>query len=81
MKEALEKIEILSKTFGYPQIIVSDRGTCFTSTEFEEYCSERSIRHHKITTGLPRANCQVERINGIIVPVLTKLSLDNPAVV
>jgi len=31
-----------------------------------------------ITTGLPRANGQIERINRIIIPVLTKLSIDDP---
>jgi len=30
-----------------------------------------------ITTGLPRANGQIERINRTIIPVLTKLSIDD----
>lgn len=32
-----------------------------------------------ITTGVPRANGQVERINRSIISILTKLSLQNPA--
>lgn len=31
-----------------------------------------------ITTGLPRANGQIERINRTIIPVLTKLSINEP---
>lgn len=31
-----------------------------------------------ITTDLPRANGQIERVNRTIIPVLTKLSMDDP---
>ena len=31
-----------------------------------------------MTTGLPRANGQVERLNSVIISVLSKLSLDDP---
>lgn len=30
-----------------------------------------------ITTGLPRSNGQIERLNGTIIPVLIKLCLEN----
>lgn len=39
---------------------------------------EEGIKHFKITTGLPRANGQVERVNATIIPVLAKLSIDDP---
>jgi len=35
--------------------------------------------HHLITTGVPRGNGQVERINQVILSILTKLSLEKPA--
>lgn len=31
------------------------------------------------TTGVPRGNGQVERLNRVIIPILSKLSVDNPA--
>lgn len=31
-----------------------------------------------ITTGLPRSNGQIEKINRMIIPVLTKLSTNDP---
>ena len=74
-REVIEKLDNLSQVFGFPQNIISDRGTCFTSHEFDEYCIGNDINHHKITAGLPRANGQVERVNGIIIPILTKLAL------
>lgn len=37
-----------------------------------------NIEHVTVTTGVPRGNGQVERINKIIISVLTKLSLGKP---
>ena len=56
-----------------------DRGTAFSSDEFRQYCEDEGIKHSMITTGLPRANGQVERINRSIIPILTKLSVDDPS--
>lgn len=75
-QEVIDKLEIQSVIFGYPRRIISDRGTAFTSHLFEEYCEKRSIKHILITTGVPRSNGQVERINQIIIPTLTKLTID-----
>ena len=76
--EVIQKLELQRKTVGNPVNIMSDKGTAFTSIEFENYCQEHNIQHFKITAGLPRANGQVERINSIIIPVLTKLSIKDP---
>lgn len=77
-KETIDKLESQKSIFGNPSRIISDRGTAFTSTEFESYCQEEGIEHIKITIGLPRANGQIERINRTIIPVLTKMSLNDP---
>ena len=78
-KEVIQKLDAQKKIFGSPSNIISDKGTAFTSQEFKDYCHTENINHFLITAGLPRANGQVERINAIIIPVLTKLSLDNPS--
>ncbi|GFX21488.1 retrovirus-related Pol polyprotein from transposon 17.6 [Trichonephila clavipes] len=65
------------KTFGSPIRIISDRGSAFTSKLFNDYCDEESIQHLQIATGVPRGNGQVERIHRTLIPVLTKLSLDD----
>lgn len=77
-KEVIDRLTLQQKTFGNPSRIISDKGTAFTSKEFEDYCTNERIQHVTITTGVPRGNGQVERINRIIIPVLTKLSLENP---
>lgn len=77
-KEVIDKLAVMEATFGNPEKLVSDRGTAFTSKDFGNYCSEREIRHILITTGVPRANGQVERLNAIIINVLAKLSMNEP---
>lgn len=64
--------------FGNPHRIISDRGSAFTSHEFEDYCKQEKIHRHLITTGIPRANGQVERLNRMIIPLLTKLAAPRP---
>lgn len=76
--EVLTRLKKQATIFGNPRRIISDRGTAFTSHLFEEYCKEQGIRHVLITTGVPRGNGQVERINRIIIPILTKMSIGKP---
>ncbi|XP_068139879.1 uncharacterized protein [Drosophila tropicalis] len=67
-----------STIFGNPTFIISDWGSAFTSQDFLKYCDNEDIKHVKTTTALPKVNGQVERLNAIIIPVLSKLSVDDP---
>lgn len=74
---SVEVIDRLSKqalVFGNPRKIISDRGTAFSSHEFADYCKKEDVQHIMITTGIPRANGQVERVNRTLIPLLTKLA-------
>lgn len=77
--EVIKCLQQQQKVFGNPTRIISDRGTAFTSEEFRNYCQKGNIQHVLITTGVPRSNGQVERVNRVIVPILTKLSLNEPS--
>ncbi|GFS39271.1 transposon Tf2-6 polyprotein [Trichonephila inaurata madagascariensis] len=74
----LDKLRLQQKTFGNPKRIITDRGSAFTSKDFNDYCAEEEIQHLQIATGVPRGNGQVERVHRTLIPVLTKLSLDDP---
>ncbi|GFX05341.1 retrovirus-related Pol polyprotein from transposon 17.6 [Trichonephila clavipes] len=76
-ESALEKLKQQQKTFGNLIRIISDRASAFTSKLFNDYCDEENIQHLQIATGVPRGNGQVERIHRTLIPVLTKLSLDD----
>ncbi|GFX04576.1 transposon Ty3-I Gag-Pol polyprotein [Trichonephila clavipes] len=58
--------------------IITDKGSAFTSSAFEDYCKKQNILHISITTGLPRSNGQIEKQNSTIIAVLSKLSVDDP---
>ncbi|XP_036142863.1 uncharacterized protein LOC118645589 [Monomorium pharaonis] len=57
-----------------PLRIISDRGSCFTSREFEEFLKDGNIKHVKIATASHQANGQVERYNRTILPMIAKLA-------
>lgn len=74
----VNRLKKQSVSFGNPKRIISDRGAAFTSAVFEDYCNEEGIEHVLITTGIPRANGQVERVNCTLIPLVTKLSAPKP---
>lgn len=77
--EVIKKLDMQKQIFGNPKQIITDRGTAFTSKEFSDYCETEAITHRTITTGLPRANGQVERLNRTIISVLSKLAIEDPS--
>lgn len=77
-QKIIKKLELQRQIFGNSAFIISNRGTAFLSKEFQDYCDDKGIKHILITIGLPRANGQVERMNWTIIPILTKLSLEEP---
>lgn len=78
-KDGLEKLKNQKKIFDNPSCTTSDRGTAFTAGKFQNYCEEECIEQHKIITGLLSANGQVERVNFIIIPILSTLSIEKPS--
>ncbi|GFV17557.1 transposon Tf2-6 polyprotein [Trichonephila clavipes] len=77
-QEAIERLKLQQKTFGNPSRVISDKGGAFRSKEFEDYCADEQISNVQITTGVPRGNGQVERIHEVLIPVLTKMSIEDP---
>lgn len=66
----IRALEKFVNDFGAPQRIVTDRGTCFTSRSFEEFCRQHGIRHTVNSPRHPQANGLVERLNLTLIPVL-----------
>ncbi|GFW13026.1 hypothetical protein TNCV_3329581 [Trichonephila clavipes] len=76
--EVINRLENQKHVFGNPARIITDKGSAFTSSAFEDYCKKQNILHISITTGLPRSNGQNEKQNSTIIAVLSKLSVDDP---
>lgn len=70
-------IKHLTDYFRYyskPIRVVSDRASCFTSEYFTSFLQDQNIVHVLISTGVPRANGQVEVVNKSIRAMCAKLS-------
>lgn len=77
-EETLKKLKLLTGIFENPWRIIADRGTVFTSSAFQEFCTDENIELVHTTTGVPRGNGQVGRIHRTIIPALTQLSIEDP---
>lgn len=64
-------------TFKIPDRLISDRGTCFTSHAFKQYCLDKGIKHILNAVASPRSNGQVERYNRTILGSLTAQNLNH----
>lgn len=69
-----ELVLILRETitlFGTPSLVITDRGTNFSSSNVQSLFRELQIQHHMISTGTPRSNGQVERYVATVINMLT----------
>jgi transposase InsO family protein len=55
---------------GLSDVLISDRGTCFTSRQFHDFLNERHVKHVLNAVRHPRANGVCERVNRSLVPML-----------
>jgi transposase InsO family protein len=74
--KAVEFIQEIMFMFGIPNNIITDLGSNFTSSEFFDFCEQRSIQIKYASVAHPRANGQVERANGMILNALRKKVFD-----
>ncbi|GFV18694.1 hypothetical protein TNCV_4755811 [Trichonephila clavipes] len=77
-QEGIERLKLQQKTFGNPSRLINVKGVAYRSKEFEDYCADEQITNVQIPTGVRRGNGQVERIHGVLIPVLTKMSIKDP---
>lgn len=77
-QEVINQLTTHFANYSRPRVLVSDRGAAFTSNEFKSFCTENNIQHVCTATHSPKANGQVERINRIVGPMISKL-IDNDA--
>ena len=57
----IEKLRSLFATHGLPEVVVSDNGPCFTSTEFENFIKRNGIKRTTSAPWHPSSNGQAER--------------------
>ena len=62
--------------FGFPQILVSDNGSQFTSTEFQNFLSQHHIIHHKSPSYHPATSGLAENMVESVKSYLKKYKCD-----
>ena len=63
-------IDRVCSRFGFPESIVSDRDTRFTSAFFKEVCSRLNIKQNMSTAFHPQTDGQTERMNRVLEEML-----------
>jgi hypothetical protein len=74
--KAVEFIQDIIFRFGIPNSIITDLGSNLTSSEFFDFCEQKSIQIKYASVAHPRANGQVERANRMILEALRKKVFD-----
>ena len=60
-KATIDKLRTSFATHGLPRVIVTDNGSNFTSTEFEDFLTQNGIKHIKSAPFHPSSNGLAER--------------------
>jgi transposase InsO family protein len=74
--KAVELIQDIIFRFAISNSIITDLGSNFTSSEFFDFCEQKSIQIKYASIAHPRANGQVETPNGMILEALRKKVFD-----
>ena len=72
LDRAVDFISDIIHRFGFPHTIITDLGSNFASQSFWDFCENSCIEVKYASVAYPRANGQVERINGLILDDLKK---------
>ena len=64
--------------YGAPSILISDQGTNFRSSDFEEFLETWGVRHHRSSPAHPQSNEMIEKFKGTLAMLLHSLASHNP---
>jgi hypothetical protein len=69
---AVKFFESITYRYGVPNNIITDNGTNFTSSEFQDFAKELGIKIKYASVAHPKSNGQVEKANGLVCADLKK---------
>jgi len=69
----IQCLKHLFSTYGFPRVLISDNGTAFTCTEFNDFLVRCGVKHKYSSVYYPESNSTVERFHGTLKSRLDKL--------
>ena len=60
-QSTIEHLRSMFARFGLPKVMVTDNGSCFTSSDFAEFARRNQIRHLRTAPYHPSSNGLAER--------------------
>jgi len=72
-EQLITRVQMFVDTYGLPRRFVTDRGSCYTSGAFEQYCLQRGIVLVWTSSRHPQANGQVERSHSVVMAALRSI--------
>ncbi|KAI0996082.1 hypothetical protein K3495_g12100, partial [Podosphaera aphanis] len=66
------------RNFGTPKQIISDNPNCFTGIEARQFQTKYGLTVTHTTLGRPQSNGKIEKVNGVLKSILTRVLLDTP---
>lgn len=72
-QELVDTVRDSVTLFGTPSLIITDRGSNFSSKQLQALFTEWQVEHHMIATGTPRGNGQVERYVTTVTNMLSTM--------
>lgn len=76
-QETIKVLRRLFATFGIPDLMISDNGTPFISSEMQQFFNKNGVRHNTSAPYHPSSNGQAERMVGYTKQVLSSLEEGN----
>ena len=70
----IQQLRVPFAQFGIPNMVVTDNGTCFTSSEFEKFLEKNGISHIRTAPYHPASNGLAERAVQIVKQGLKKVT-------
>lgn len=67
-REVMKHLKSYFIVYSTPNVLITDRGTAFTSKQFTSFVKDHAIRHQQVATACPQANGQIERYNRTLIP-------------
>lgn len=74
--QLIDQVQLFVDAYGLPRRFVTDRGSCYTSGAFEQFCLQRGIVLIWTSFRHPQANGQVERSHSVAMAALRTAGIE-----